>query len=308
MKRQLVIKLSALGDMVLATGAFQAIRAHHADDHLVLLTTRAYGEFARASGYFDEVWIDSRPPLWRVWQWLALGLRLRRGGFERVYDLQHTTRTHQYYRLFGRARPEWSGVAPGCSHPHANDLRDTLHTVEREAEQLAMAGIAETPPPDVSWLDSDISALGPPAPYALLVPGGSAHRPEKRWPGYGRAAAALADRGLRPVLIGGPPERAVLADIAAACPQAVDLCGRTDFGAIAALARGASTAIGNDTGPMHIIATAGCASLVLFSAASIPALTAPRGPQVTILQRDSLADLKVEEVMAALDLPYTKER
>ncbi len=84
MKRRLVIKLSALGDLVLATGAFQAIRAYHGDDHLVLLTTSTYEDFARASGYFDEVWIDSRPPLWRFWSWLALGVRLRGGGFERL--------------------------------------------------------------------------------------------------------------------------------------------------------------------------------------------------------------------------------
>ena len=303
MKRLLVIKLGALGDMVLATGAFQAIRAHHAGDHVVLLTTRAYGGFARASGYFDAVWIDRRPPLWRFWDWLALGRRLAGGGFERVYDLQHSTRSHMYFRLFGAARPEWSGVAPGCSHPHANPDRDAMHTVEREAEQLAMAGIAATPPPDLSWLTGDISAFGLPARYALLVPGGSAHRPEKRWNGYAAAATALAARGLCPVLIGAAPERAVLAAIAAACPQAIDLCGRTDFAAIAACARGAEAAVGNDTGPMHIIATAGCASLVLFSGASRPALTAPRGPHVTVLQRDSLADLEVDEVMAAINLP-----
>ena len=303
MKRHLIIKLSALGDMVLATGAFSAIRTHHESDHLVLLTTSAYEGFARASGYFDDIWIDSRPPLWRVWSWLALGVRLRGGGFERVYDLQHSTRSHMYYRLFGANRPQWSGVAPGCSHPHANPRRDFMHTVEREAEQLAMAGIKQTPPPDLAWLTGDISAFDLRSPYALLVPGGSTHRPEKRWPGYGAAAAALAVRGLCPVLIGAAAERAVLAAIAASCPQAVDLCGRTDFGAIAALARGAVAAIGNDTGPMHIIATAGCPSLVLFSGASKPALTAPRGARVTVLLRDSLADLDVDAVMAGLTLP-----
>ena len=306
MKRQLVIKHSALGDMVLASGAFQAIRAHHLGDHLVLLTTRAYEDLARASGYFDDIWIDSRPPPWRFWAWLSLGRRLARGGFERVYDLQHTTRTNMYFRLFGLygpGRPEWSGVAAGCSHPHANPKRDHMHTVEREAEQLAMAGIPTTPPPDLAWLNADISGFGLPERYVLLVPGGSAHRPEKRWPAYAAAAVALVDKGYVPVLIGAAAERSVLEAIAAACPQAVDLCGRTDFGAIAACARGAAAAIGNDTGPMHIIATAGCASLVLFSAASKPALTAPRGPKVTVMQRDSLADLGAEEVIAALNLP-----
>jgi ADP-heptose:LPS heptosyltransferase len=299
--RILVIKLSALGDMVLATGAFQAIRAHHGGDHLVLLTTGAYAEFARAGGWFDEIWLDERPAAWRLDQWLAQTRRLRAGRFDRVYDLQHATRSHMYFRLMGR--PEWSGIAPGCSHPHANPARDSMHTVTREAEQLAMAGIAETPGPDIAWLDAGIADLRPKGRFALLVPGGSAHRPEKRWPAerYGAAAVALAGQGIRPLLIGAEAERQVLDAIARACPEAVNLGGRTSFAEIAALARSAAAAIGNDTGPMHLIALAGCPSLVLFSAASKPAQTAPRGPAVEILQRPSLATLSLDDVLERLD-------
>ena len=43
--------------------------------------------------------------------------------------------------LLGRPAVEWSGIAPGCSHPHGNPRRDSLHTIERQAEQLAAAGI-----------------------------------------------------------------------------------------------------------------------------------------------------------------------
>ena len=297
----LVIKLSALGDMVLATGAFQAIRTHHADDHLVLLTTAPYADFARAGGWFHEIWLDERPPAWRLDQWLGQTRRLRAGNFDRVYDLQHATRTHIYYRLMGR--PEWSGIAPGCSYPHVNPARDSMHTVEREAEQLAMAGIAEAPGPDIAWLDADIAALRPDGRFALLVPGGSARRPEKRWPAaqYGAAAVALNGQGIRPVLIGAAAERDVLDIIAWACPEAVNLGGRTSFDEIAALARAAAVAIGNDTGPMHLIALAGCPSLVLFSAASKPTQTAPRGPAVEILQRPTLADLSVGDVLGRLN-------
>ena len=303
MRRILVIKLSALGDVVLATGAFQAIRAHHGDDHVALLTTALYADFIGASGWFDEVLIDERPAAWRIGAWLALAGRLRAGRFAMVYDLQHSTRSHMYYRLMGR--PEWSGIAAGCSHPHANPRRDSMHTLEREAEQLAMAGIAAPPPPpDLSWLDADVGRLRPAGRYALLAPGGAAHRPGKRWPAarYGEAARALAGQGIRPVLIGAAAERAVLADIARDCPGALDLCGRTDFAEIVALARGAAAAIGNDTGPMHLIAVAGCPSVVLFSAASDPALTAPRGPAVTVLRRATLADLAAGEVLERLPI------
>ncbi|MBN8903381.1 MAG: hypothetical protein J0H57_20345, partial [Rhodospirillales bacterium] len=69
------------------------------------------------------------------------------------------------------------------------------------------------------------------------------------------------------------------------------------------LARAARVAVGNDTGPMHLIGTAGCPSLVLFSDESDPALCAPRGPSVAVLRRPDLAGLEVETVLAALPPP-----
>ena len=71
---------------------------------------------------------------------------------------------------------------------------------------------------------------------------------------------------------------------------------------IAALARSAYRAVGNDTGPMHMIAAAGCPSVVLFSGVSDPKLTAPRGPEMQILQQESLLAMRVDEVAAALRL------
>ena len=298
----LVIKLGALGDFVLATGAFAAIRAHHAGDRVTLLTTAPFADLARASGYFDAVWIDPRAKLHRLGAWLGLARRLRRAGFARIYDLQHSDRTRAYFRLLGRRRPEWSGIALGCSHPHANPDRDAMHTVEREAEQLLMAGIDAVPPPNLTWLDAEVGHFGLDGRFALLMPGGSAHRPEKRWPAAGYAALAdrLAARGTTPVMIGAEAERQALATIVRACPAARDLGGRTGLAEIVALARRAAVAVGNDTGPMHLAATAGCPSLVLFSDASDPALTAPRGPSVTVIARPSLAALSADEVMAAL--------
>jgi hypothetical protein len=51
---------------------------------------------------------------------------------------------------------------------------------------------------------------------------------------------------------------------------------------------------------MHLLAAAGCRSVVLFSRASDPALCAPRGKEVTVLRQADLASLEVESVLAAL--------
>ncbi len=297
----LVIKLSALGDFILSIGAFQAIRERHPTARLILLTTTPYQRLAEAMGCFDEVWIDDRPPLWRPDRWLALGRRLRRARFDRVYDLQRSDRSGWYFRLAGR--PDWVGSVAGCSYRYVMPQDRVLHIAEREAAQLALAGVGPIQAPDLSFLDADLGRFALSTPYALLAPGSAPHRPAKRWPAERFAALAreLAARGTTPVLLGTKAEARELAAIARACPAARDLCGETGLEEIAALARGARLAVGNDTGPMHLIAAAGCPCVVLYSADSDPARTAPRGPQVAILQEESLENLELERVLAALD-------
>ncbi len=302
MSRVLVIRLGALGDFVLSFAPFAAIRAHHAQDQVTLLTTTPFAGLARASPWFDHVALDVRPAWWQP----GLVWRLRRllRSFDLVYDLQTSRRSAIYYRLAGS--PPWSGVARGCSLPHRNPQRDAMHTLERQGEQLADAGV-EPVTPDLAWL---AAAASPPMPqpFALLVPGAAPHRPEKRWPAahYGALATMLQARGIVPVVVGTASEAWLAGGIRAVCPAAIDLTGQTTLFGLAALAARAELAIGNDTGPMHLAAAMGAPSVVLFSGSSDPVLTAPRGPGGTwpvVLRAPDLADLTVDRVAAALPLP-----
>lgn len=293
-----MIKLSAFGDFVLSLPAFQAIRRQHDKARITLLTTGPFEALARQSGLFDEVWLDQRARWWRADLWLALSRRLKEARFDRVYDLQRNDRSALYFRLLGGRKPEWVGTIAGCSHRYVKPADRVLHIAEREAAQLKLAGVDVPAAPDLSFLDGDISGFSLAPRFALLVPGGAAHRPEKRWPAvrYAALARELIAHGTMPVLIGGSAETDALAKIAAAAPRARNLCGKTDLGQIAALARKALVAIGNDTGPMHLIAAAGCPSLVLFSKASDPRKIAPRGPAVKIQQAGDLEALSIEAV------------
>ncbi|MBM3489006.1 MAG: glycosyltransferase family 9 protein [Alphaproteobacteria bacterium] len=300
----LVIKHGALGDFILALGPLAAIRRAHPKARITLLTTQPFQALAAASGYVDRVWLDERPKWHAIGRWLALRRRLRQGGFQRVYDLQTSDRSSFYLRFFPRhGRPQWSGIAAGASHRHRHPERQRMHTLERQRDQLKDIGIAEVPPPDLAWLTAELARFALPPSYALLVPGGARHRPLKRWPWrhYGELAARLAARGVVPMLLGGGDERALAETIAQEAPQARNLCGETSLFELAALARGARLAIGNDTGPMHLAAAVGAPCLVLFSAASDPARTAPRGPRVRVLRRPALSDLPVDEVWRAAE-------
>jgi len=302
-KRILIVKLGALGDFLQAIGPMQAIRKAYPQAEITLLTTAPFRKLAEASGLFDAVLTDDRPAFWNLPGVLALRATLRATRADMVFDLQTSDRSSSYLKLFWPGRPLWSGIAAGCSHPHANPDRDAMHTVDRQREQLAAAGIHEVSLPDLSFLSDDgIGTLQLPARFVLLAPGGAPHRPEKRWPAEHFAALAgqLLAAGLTPVILGTEAEAEAERAILERCPDAVSLIGRTTLLQIAPLARRAAGAVGNDTGPMHLITISGCPSVVLYSHASDPALCAQKGPAVTILRRPDLKNLSPEEVFAAL--------
>ncbi|MFO0456279.1 MAG: glycosyltransferase family 9 protein [Alphaproteobacteria bacterium] len=303
MQNILIIKHGALGDVILATAAFAAIRAHHPQAKITLLTTQPYADLLSASPYFDEIWIDKKPRLYNFYAIRRLYRLLNQKHWDFVYDLQTSERSSAYWWLFKRPRPPFCGVGRRHSHRFNDPTRRELHALDHDRSQLAITGIHTYKMPDISWLKEEF-----PLPrrgdgiYALIVPGGAAHRPEKRWPiGHFIALALiLSERGITPVLLGTESERIVLGDIAKAVPAAINLCGKTSIAQIASLAREAIVAVGNDTGPMHVIAAAGCSSLVLFSGASDPTRSAPMGTHVRTLQRDPMANIQPEEALAIL--------
>jgi ADP-heptose:LPS heptosyltransferase len=307
----LVIKLSALGDFVMAFPAFARIRASHPDARITLLTTPPFEALARVSPYFDGVDTDGRPA--GPGEWLRLIGRLRRARFDRVYDLQNNDRTNLIFQALRPLPPAWSGTAAGAALPHRNPARAAMHALERHAQQLEHAGIwpdaptrpLSAPPPDISWILQRAQAktragAAKPRPAAVLIPGSSAHRTEKRWPveSYGRLAARFEQEGFDVMVVGGLQEGELARGIQRLAPRARDLTGRTDFAQIAALGARAAVAVGNDTGPVHLIAAAGTPTIVLFSSASSPELSAPRG-HVTVFQAPDLAEVSVDTVLAA---------
>ena len=297
----LVIKHGALGDIILATAGFKAVREAHPDARIVLLTTKAYAGLLAQSPYFNEIWVDSKPKFFQREAWKNLKVMLNSRPWAWVYDMQTSQRTGIYQWLFKRPWPKMSNAGRFSSHPRPRDKK-RQHALERLRDQLYVADL-HIGAPDIGWLTGDISAFTLPQHYALLVPGGAPHRPGKRWPAeqYAALAQELVARGITPVLIGTHAEETVLQSIATRVPHTINLCGKTTIGQLAELARGATIAIGNDTGPMHVIAPTGCPCTVIFSHESDPVRSAPVG-NVTVLREQDLSALSVDRVLVSLNL------
>ncbi len=302
MKKILVIKLGALGDFIQATGPMKAIREHHPNDHLTLLTTKPYFSLGQSCGYFNEVLIDVKPRFYEPLKWLKLASFFNKAQYDRVYDLQNNDRTSFYFKLF-RPAPEWVGTAKSASHRNTSPLRTAGHAFDGHVQTLALAGITDIQIDDLQWMDGDFDISDIQAPYIVIAAGCAPDRPEKRWSpdNYGQLAKNLSDMGYTPVLIGTDAEKKENQRIKQICAEAIDLTGKTKLGDIVKLGRHAAMAIGNDTGPMHMMAPTGCPALVLFSGSSDPVRHAPKGNYVTTLQKDNINDIRVNSVTENLE-------
>jgi len=295
----LVVKLGALGDLLLADGALRDLRAHHRGDHLVLLTRRPFAPLMARCPHVDEVVGDDNAPRWRLNRMAALARTLRGYRFDRAYDLQNSRRSVFYAR--------WLLPAAHWSTGESASGRGVAATpvLERHAAQLAGAGVpvvhARAPYP--AWLPEPLPAavsarLRP--PYAVLLPGASARHPEKRWPGYADLAGLLQADGLQVLSVPGPDEMDALGTM----PGEVLLDAGLPLSIphLATVLQGARCVVGNDSGPTHLAAHLGCRGIALFDGrGNPPAQTGIlRPPAFSALAGTPLASLPAAAVHRAL--------
>lgn len=298
-RRVLVIKLGALGDVIQALGPMRAIRSHHRNAHIAVLTSKPFAGLLEKTGFFNEIIIDKKPRWYDIPGWLSLQKTLDKGQFDRVYDLQNSDRTSTYMRLFD-PRPEWVGAAKGASHRNTSPARTQGHAFWGHVQTLALAGIYDVPQDDLLWLKGDIDHLDLAKPYAVIVPGSAPQHTGKRWPYFAKLCGALAESGIHPVIIGTEAERADVDAIIKCEPRAQSLIGQTKLWDLPALARGAAYVIGNDTGPMHLMGPTGVRMVVIMGPLSNPKRHYPLGGNVQILHKDVLSDIHPDQVLAAL--------
>lgn len=288
----LVIKLGAFGDVVQADGALHDIRVFHDDAEITLLTTPPFCKLMSRCPYVDRVLTDSRRGGWKVGEWFKLAEMFRSGQFSRVYDLQKSSRTILYRRLFFR-NGLWCGGPAGSKSQSA---------VERFVSQLESVGVPAhyCLKPDVSWMADDMSLFlqreGVRQPYIALIPGCSARHPEKRWPHYEKLAAALIERGYDVVTAPGPDEIELAKNIPG--HTLIGPNGFLDWFELAGVLKGACYVVGNDTGPSHVASCLGKPGLALFGPHFPASGTGICRGEFYALEVPDLAALPVETVLA----------
>jgi len=300
-KRVLVMKWSALGDLALASAVMEDIHRALPGVTLELDTLPRYAHLFEHDPRFARVLgVDvRRPGLGGIAQWIW---RVGRARYDALVDLQSTDRSRLVIGALtasGRAprirvgnHRHWPyTVAPQAPPPEVNaldHLRMTLHAAGIATQ--ALQPVLHPGPAQRERAGALLARHGlTPGAYALFIPGCHHAAPLKRW-GWRRFAAlalALAQRGVHKVLlVGADDERDECDAIARACPQvAVNACGETAVLDLVHLAEAACCVVSNDTGPAHVAAAA-ARPMVVLCGPTDPRRVRPAGARVRMLQSE----------------------
>ncbi|MBI4575185.1 MAG: hypothetical protein HY722_02865 [Planctomycetes bacterium] len=304
-RRVLVVRLSALGDVVHATPAVRALRGLYPGAHLAWAVDAEAAPLALGA--------DERIPLpRRRWarapldertvnearRWVAA---LRRRRFDLAVDLQGLARSALVAFLSGaRSRVGASSAREGARLLYTHIV--PLPTLDEHAVRRGMRVVADLGGVPPESLEVAFLAPGDPAaargsrrlpgagglePGGYLVAAVGAGKPANRWPAsrWGELAALVHGRtGLCTILVGGPSDRALGAEaMARAGPAALDLVGRTGLGELSELLRGAAAVVASDTGTLHLAVACARPTVALFGPASAARTGPYRGGRVVSL-------------------------
>jgi ADP-heptose:LPS heptosyltransferase len=283
--RVLFIRLRSLGDTVLSTPLYAALKAWRPDLRVAVLVEPPNDEVVRHNPDVDQVLTIPGAPgsLNSLFSRAAALREIRAARFDCCINLH------------GGSTSAWLTLLSGSLHRVGlKSFRNTFaytqtldvpirkadgtkwHTVEYQVEWLRQLGLPEgevpplrvIPPPELQApVLRHLERLGvkPDSRYAVIQPTSKFFTKEWTPEGFGEIADYLARKhGLQVLLTGGPGEESRLRSVAQRCQENIVVCAGVSVGELLWVLRGAKLFVGNDSGPTHLAAALGVATVVLF--------------------------------------------
>lgn len=306
----LVIQLDHLGDALLSTPVFPALRRRFPKAVIEVLASPANADVFRAMHEVDGVHVSAAnrfarsrtvPFAW-IFATVWWGLKLRQRRIDWCLDLRGEF-PHAVLMWLAGARRRAGWAAGGGGFLLTDSAKYIVGRPEIASRWALLAAIGAMPDENIPPLrsvfrpndaackcvDSHLAALncrteaGP-----LVVVHVGAGTQAKQWPEthwretIGRL---VVERSARVVLVGSLGDRSKAARIldGREWPQVADWTGRLTLQELGALLARCDAFVGADSGPAHLAAALGAPSVVLFSGTNDPVQWRPYGDRVEVV-------------------------
>ena len=291
MKQILIIRLGAIGDIVLATAVLEALRRIYPGAALDFICKERFtGLFSGDPRLRRVIGFDERAAHRGLRGTLLFCHQLRHERYDCVVDLQGSVRSQMIARgVHAKLRLAWPkdtlrrrlllhGIGKGRRCSSVADRY--CKTLERMG-----AGVAYARPK--LYPQRDPSVALPARPFIAIAPG--AHWPTKRWPPehFAGLIRKIGTGKWDIVLVGDSGDAPIASAIARDVPFAVrDLCGALTLPQLVWTLSRAALLVCNDTGAMHIAEACGVPVIALFGPTVRQFGFAPWRKESVVIERD----------------------
>ena len=280
-KRILVIKLSALGDVILSIPSLRALRQKFPDAWISVLVGRKSRKLVRNCPYVnDTIAYEEESGKGSLANLFRTARLLLKEDFDIVVDLQNNKTSHLLAFFCGaRIRAghnnrKWSFL---LNLKTRNEAASSMAPLEHQFQVLKLLGLEVFDKRLELWTEKEEEErvksflesqwVSPSQVLVGINPGSSLRWPTKQWPveNFAKLCDELARRNIRVVLTGSA-EDASLAErlIALTRNKPINAVGRTSITDLISLVRRCQVFISSDSAPMHIAASADIPLIALF--------------------------------------------
>ena len=310
MSNILIIKHGSLGDIAQASGAIQDISENHKDDQIHILTTKPYFELFKKNPFINNVILDKRLSRFNLIYLYQLTKILKNFNFNKVYDLQNSSRTIFYKNiLFPKSKFDtWSSSETTLPIDTLKEIFDKKPVLNRFDHQLNTSGLntKNTMNPDFSWACKNIKNIKEKYDlhrYILLFPFCSVHLQIKKWPYYNELIELIKNKyknQYKIIVAPGPLEVQEANKINAT--SVLDDDKVLDIPQLSSLIKDSSYVIANDTGPAHIAAHLNTKGITLFGKHTTAFKVSIERENFKVIQVEDLDKLSAEKVFEKISI------
>lgn len=285
MLKILIVRTSALGDIIHTFPALMALRAAFPDAHIGWAVEKRFASLLENIAEIDtihpvelkkgmaarlaaikelrapryDISIDFQGLLKSALIGVAAGAK-HRVGFSR-------SNSRECAALFYTQRVERRSARDNITTLNTTLVEELYRRLQGEELQSEVSFPRFTSAGDCEAVDALLRDCGQPQRFALINPGGAWH--SKLWgaENYAQLARGLkSEFGLDSVLSCFGAERALGEEINAHLESPLPICDSLSYTQQAEISARAAVAIGPDTGPLHIAHAINCPTLLLFGA------------------------------------------
>jgi lipopolysaccharide heptosyltransferase II len=286
-RRVLVVRLRSIGDTVLTTPSLFALRRFLPQAQIDILLEDWVAPLLFGSELVDSV---IKVPRQSKTARARLARELRATRYDVVYNLHGGTTATLFARATGaRYRVGFAHYQYARLHNHVAPSsqeiwrRPILHSVEQQLALVGWTGVPVTDRPATRLVVTEVALqsvaeklrvagledLTDDRAFAVIHP--MAAFATKQWAmeKFARVAEELTGRGLAPVAIVSPKERAAMDLLTRESTARVYGLDDLSLPEVTALASRARLFVGNDSGIAHIAAAAGAPCVVIFGSSNV---------------------------------------